>query len=211
MAPSAPRSETRQIGTNSSAGGSPRACRRRLGDCLAVLQGQWKRTANLGRSLAGVAAHRRQPARSPRSLSISRPRCSASAPAIPSAFKPCAYNRQPNCLEPCAALVFGARFRFQQHSRAWCPHSWASGGAVWAVHPQPVGRSRCLPCSRCGSPAPAEELGRWAQMQLLVIARTAASVRLGGDPSSWNPGFARSLQTLGFADPSRARSPARAG
>jgi len=114
---------------------------------------------------AGVLQRRRQPS--------------------PSGYKPCATTAT-NCLEPCAALVLGARISAFSSIFPAGAHSWAKARRwFWAVHPA-GSRSRCpLPLSALRAARAKQENWALGQWQLSVIARTAAlKVRSGRDSLS---------------------------
>jgi len=183
--------------------------------------GQWKRTAILVASPAGRG--RASPAASSlptASLSISPGRgASASAPASPVVTSPCATTATKLLWKPCAGAWFlGARYPlFSKHFRGLVAHPGAEAEALvaWAVHPSQGGVDvhGVFPLVRAWrQPGASRRTGPLVAMQLLVIARTAASVALGRGSLQLILALPRSLQNARLPESSRARfHPPRAG
>jgi len=171
------RDQTRQIGTNSGAGGSPRPAAVVLGELPApVLQGQWKRDGNW--SLSGRrAAHRRHRSlpHCPASPSTGRG-AQASAPAIPSGLQALRSTTRHQLLEPWRAPCFlGARSPLPAHFPPPGAHSWPKRRRCQGLPPKPGRRSRCPSAVRAAQPASRETGPAWHPL-LLSSPRTAAHV-----------------------------------
>jgi len=155
----------------------PGLAARRLGDCLAVLQGQWKRDAIWSGFSGSVAPHPgSQLAPHCQPLPILQAGCSASRQPSPVVTSPALTTATKNWpWEPCAALVSSVRdLRFQQaFSRALVPLLGAEAER-WSGPFTPAGStsrvSACRP--RAGSPAPAGRTGPLGGNAASVIART---------------------------------------
>jgi len=145
--------------------GSGRRLRRFQGQCghvTAHLVALWQ---GVVRAFAGnqLAPHW------PKPLPSARPGCSASGAAIPRVvYKPLRYTHQ--TLGALTRAGFsGCAISLSAAFPGLVPTLGRSGALVWAVHPRPGRRSRCLVLSdACGSPAPEVD---WAAggMQLLFI------------------------------------------
>jgi len=213
----APAIRPRQIGTISGAGGSPPACRTSVwATASAVLQGQWKRDGNSGSLLAGVAAHRRQPARLPHASSPSPDGCSGRRQPSQLVYKALRYTAT-NALEPLRGAGFsGARFSvFQQHFSAGA-HPGAEAEAAGLGRSTPPGRTFTVsfrlsalrqarrPARRTGP------LGANASF-LSSPGRRPRKRSRGGSLRLHSGLFARSLQTLGLPIQLERAPPPEAG
>jgi len=215
--PSLPRSDRGRSGTIQVLAAPPRL-RRRSGRLPRRSPGTVGNGTESGRSLA--VRGRASPAASSLphcSLSISRPGCSASAPAIPSGLQALRYNRH-HCLGALRGAWFSVRdLRFQPAIFPACvPHSWAEAEAlVLGRSPSRVERSRCLRLSALRQPGVQQK--NWAAGGNAAFCHRqdgGLSSASGGIPPA-DPGFCPSLQTLGFLKPpppsSSALHSARAG
>ncbi|APD47435.1 DUF721 domain-containing protein [Synechococcus sp. CS-602] len=181
----APRDQTRQIGTIQVLAAPPRPAAVGLGDCLAVLQGQWKRDGNLvalWQAWPRIAGSQLAPHCQPLHLQAGVLSVGASHPQWLQALR---YNRH-QLLGALRGAGFSVRdLRFQQHFPGLVPTPGAEAEAlVWAVHPSRVDVHGVSACPRCGSPAPAGELGRWGQCSFCHRQDGGLSSARGGDPSS---------------------------
>ena len=181
----APRDHTRRIGNLQILAPPPAAPASALAECLAALQRQWKHNGTLAalwQAWPRIAGEQLAPHCRPLSLQGGMLCVGASHPHWLQALR---YNRH-QLLGALRGAGFSVRdLRVQQHHPASSPTPGALQEArIWAAHPSRIDVHGLTDCPRCGSPAPAGEVGRWGHCSFCQRQALELSSAPGEDPAS---------------------------